>query len=397
LNVEETAIRIIGRNLAYWQEQCDRDRHRNFEHYRQSDFRLQRAVQLGLDTEEHLLAAIKLLLLLWDAIDASGHWQRWEPFYARCAGLEAIQGRAEAADIRNRLGFSAALQNKVPEAINHFNAGLALSESLEHPAGQFDSLMGLAMVYHRDNQQDLARQQAQAALALLEGSTERDRARAAILTILGLVKSAQGHLAQAEADFRQVLAIREKLGIRHETLRALNNLGDALIGQQKLMAANAVFEQAQRLIDKSQNSLNKVFFYNNFGTLRYRMESYREAEILFFQIDRGYLKRNGHWLELGRSLQNLGSAIQVQERHDEAIEYLLEADALFEQEGDNLLSGYSKEALALSYRANGRLEEALQHAQQAVASLRDYQHQSYIRAKVADIQKDIDDLNFRLS
>lgn len=207
---------------------------------------------------------------------------------------------------------------------------------------------------------------------------------------LGNTLKAQRRFAEAEASFRRALDIRRALAQqdkpRYEQLVAttLNNLGNVLSGKRLFKEALAALEEAldirARLAkqDPQRFTLARVGIISNIATVYQEEREFERARqelelalslLLEASISNPMLKKD----DIPRVRLNLGMTNRMEERWDEAIEHLRQAERAYRDPGEagrgtnlNALSTALKE-LACAQLGKGDVPAARTHFREALS------------------------------
>jgi len=216
--------------------------------------------------------------------------------------LVALEGEESLEVARARVRLAALRQTRgdYDEADTQLTQALAVREKLLPPdhadvAGSLDSLGLLRRAQGRyDEAEDLIRR-ALASARAAAGAEQRNPTVAKYTGHLGLVLQEKGKSADAEAAFREALAMQvDLLGEDHpEVVTTLSNLGNVLANQNR-------YDEAEALLTKGLGLLRKLYgdehiavatqinniaaFYKSKGDLEAAEASQREALAMFRKL-----------------------------------------------------------------------------------------------------------------
>jgi predicted ATPase/class 3 adenylate cyclase/DNA-binding XRE family transcriptional regulator len=159
--------------------------------------------------------------------------------------LREIGATWEVAYVINAMGHFAFGRGETLEAKRHYEEALALFRATGELQGTADNLKNLSRVAYTLGDYDEGRR-------LLEESLTIQQAFGLKNTILdcdchevlGEIACAQGQFAEAEARFRQQLAILRDLGYREQLSWSLSRLGAAVLAQERLGDAATLLAEA---------------------------------------------------------------------------------------------------------------------------------------------------------
>ncbi len=224
---------------------------------------------------------------------------------------------------------------------------------------------------------DLPEAERHARLAWTETQTAAPERRAAVANALGNILRDQGRVAEASAQLREALRLREEgLGAHHPDVAiALNNLGLVLLDAGDSDEAKQLFSRA---LDITYDALGRehprvAVFLNNLANVAYGRGELEEAEPLYAQTVELLAKRLGDdHLSTLTTKGNLGLVVRGK---GEAARALGIAEDVLEGVQQTLPAGHPSVAMAHNNLAGvlwdlGRLDEARTHYETAVAQRR---------------------------
>jgi len=149
------------------------------------------------------------------------------------------------------------------------NGGTAL---MLHNVGMLDSLQG---------HDEVAQRLLQEALKLIKSIPEADPAfMAQVLNGIGIIHYRLGNNGKAEKFFEQVMQITSAPGVRFDSARTLNNLGDVYLAQRKLKKAEDTFKRVLEMkeAEVGQSHPDLVLTLTALGVLYSETKRYTAAE-----------------------------------------------------------------------------------------------------------------------
>lgn len=175
---------------------------------------------------------------------------------------------------------------------------------------------------------------------------------------LGLACYAQGELTQAEAHYRQALAVFET---RHPAQAApiLHNLGSLLWTQGQFAGAERAFTQALQLQVAGQDSHGQAETRNSLGLIYEARGEWAAAAESYMQ-SLSLLQQWGDLYGQVQVLTNLGNLCWLQGDYGQALTHHEQALALAADLGDVKLQGQVLTGLGDTYRMLQRTEDAEQ-------------------------------------
>ncbi|KAL1978250.1 hypothetical protein VTN31DRAFT_1109 [Thermomyces dupontii] len=162
----------------------------------------------------------------------------------------------------------------------------------------------------------------------LDGQTTVDDVKVDLLFKLALSFTILGQYREAETMWRRELEGRGKLqGPSHpETLRTINNLGNAVQNQGEYEKAEAMYRRALEGWEKAlgPDHPDTLTSANNLGTILSERREYEKAETIFRRALEGREKVLGpDHPDTHVNVDNLIKILEKQERHEEAGEIRL--------------------------------------------------------------------------
>jgi tetratricopeptide (TPR) repeat protein/transcriptional regulator with XRE-family HTH domain len=235
------------------------------------------------------------------------------------------------AYVLNELGFLRVLTGDYPAAAASHQQALVLACSAGDRRGQAWTLTGLALVQHLTGEIPAAVASLQQALALF-GDLGDLHGQARALNGLSVVQQETGDYPAAAASQQQALALFRDLGHRFGQAQALNDLG--LVQQEtgEYPAAAASHQQALKLFGDLGNLLGQAEALNRLGELSLRTSAIgpaRDQHTRALAIARDISATP----EEARALEGLGCAHLQDGNHDEGLDCLRQALAIYQRIG----------------------------------------------------------------
>jgi tetratricopeptide (TPR) repeat protein len=164
---------------------------------------------------------------------------------------------------------------------------------------------------------ELVRESIQGSGMTDEASREAARETARILNLLAMINQRAGRYAQAENDYRQVLALNRERGDRAAALATLNSLGVLAHLQGDFNVALGYFQESHRLAKEMGFQELSLVCLNNLAGAQVELGDYAQAEAGLREV----LRRtdNPTWFLLTEVYRSLALACLGQNRRDEAL------------------------------------------------------------------------------
>jgi tetratricopeptide (TPR) repeat protein/transcriptional regulator with XRE-family HTH domain len=235
------------------------------------------------------------------------------------------------AYVLNELGFLRVLTGDYPAAAASHQQALVLARSAGDRHSQAWTLTGVALVQHLTGDHPAATASLQQALALF-GDLGDLPGQAQTLNGLGVVQQETGGYTAAAASQRQALVLFRDLGDLMGEAYALNDLG--LVQQEtgEYPAAAASHQQALKLFGDLGNLLGQAEALNRLGELSLRTWAIgpaRDQHTRALAIARDISATP----EEARALEGLGRAHLQDGNHDEGLDCLRQALAIYQRIG----------------------------------------------------------------
>ncbi|MEB3237644.1 MAG: adenylate/guanylate cyclase domain-containing protein [Candidatus Sericytochromatia bacterium] len=316
--------------------------------------------ELGIVTAE--IAACKGVLL-----DRKGELEPAITAYAQACALTqdpAARARAMAgmADIHRRLG-------QYPEAMAKAREAYGILEELGRSAeaALMHSVLGLCL-WRQGDLEGAMREHAEAMRLRVQAGDIQGQTKSA--NNLGVAAIARGRWGEALEHFERSVMLARRLGDRVQLAMASNNLGDLLLKSGDDDGAERAIQQALKLAEQTGNVLDRLTATANLAELHMvRSEHVQALEL--FDVGLRLMAETGAdefapelWCHRGRAL--LGA-----DRLAEAREALEKAVVLGETQGNTSATTLARSYLAEVTYGEGRTDEAVAAAREALAQLRE--------------------------
>ncbi len=181
---------------------------------------LHNALQISQEVGDRRGEGNTLLNLVAIAIEQAEYSQALAQGHRALDICQQIGDKQGEAIVRDSLGIIALQIGDFPQAKREFNASITLYEEIGDPLGLAHTLVGVALLYHRLEQQETAVNKAQHAIHLSQ-ETDAPVAHATALTVLGHALTAQQKYTKAKQAFQQAIIIRQKIGQEHLAIEPL--------------------------------------------------------------------------------------------------------------------------------------------------------------------------------
>jgi tetratricopeptide (TPR) repeat protein len=321
----------------------------------------------------------KLAASLAYICDQHNHWTDWQHTQelALEASRQAGNRHAEANGLRSlgsvhlrQMGSESLGQNRLEQAVAHFEQCLPIFRELEDRRGEAQTLLDLASAYIEQSRIDRAIECLDLCKPLFED--ERDRGGLAWTRLaFGRVHRIQGRYRHATLCFRRALAVMRRIGDRHGEGYALVNLGIIHRDRKSHEPALGYFRQALEIFEEQGDRDGQTWCLINAGHV-YRDQG-RLPEALD-RLNRGLRSFRSVGDRVGQAwtLVNIGQVYREQEQLDEAMATLDECLELFEELKDKRGRAWAFVNLGEIHRLRGQDDRALEYLNLALPILRGF-------------------------
>jgi putative nucleotidyltransferase with HDIG domain len=276
----------------------------------------------------------------------------------------------------------------LPEAIDAYQAAIALAEARGESAVLAEALRRFAVVWHHRNDSAQARE-------LCHRSHEVARAvgldflAAEALNTLGGVEMTTDALAEAQSHFLQALELGG--GSQELKARVEQNLGILANIQGDLAEAATRYARSLDLYLRSGDEVGCALAYHNLGMVNADREDWDQADS-YFSRSREIAERAGQVYLQGLCLVNHAEVHVARQRFEDARHDAERALAVFEQLGMGAEKSGAYRVLGVMYRETGRPVEAetrLRAAMELAASARSVLNQAEAARELALLCRDL--------
>jgi len=185
--------------------------------------------------------------------------------------FRAIGATWEVGFVIDNMGNFAFGRGETLEAKRHFEEALALFRAIGELQGTSDRLKDLGQVAYTLGNYDEGRRLLQESLAIQQAvGLKNTILDCGCHEVLGEIASAQGQFAEAEARFRQELAIVRELGYREPLSWSFSRLGGAVLAQDRLSDAAGLLAEALAIAEGCGDPRGIARAHNQLGELALR-------------------------------------------------------------------------------------------------------------------------------
>jgi len=192
-------------------------------------------------------------------------------FERSLAILREIGDTWVVAFVIDNIGWFAFGRGETLEAKRHWEDALALFRAIGEVQGTTDQLMDVGRVAYTLGNYDEGRRLLQESLAIQQAGGLKNRfLDCDCQELLGEIASAQGQFAEAEAHFRQQLAILRDLGYRERLSWSYSRLGAAVLAQDRLGDAARLLAEALTIAERCGDERGIARAHKELGYLALR-------------------------------------------------------------------------------------------------------------------------------
>jgi class 3 adenylate cyclase/tetratricopeptide (TPR) repeat protein len=325
------------------------------------------AAQQALDELDALgIASAEIAECRGVLLDRKGELEPAIVAYAQACTLTedpASRARATAgmAEIHRRLG-------QYPEAMAKAREAFRVLEDLGRSAeaALMHSILGLCM-WRQGDLEGAMREHGEAMRLRVQAGDIQGQTKSA--NNLGVAAIASGHWPEALEHFERSVMLARRLGDRIQLAMASNNLGDLLLKSGDDEGAERAIQQALKLAEQTGNVLEGLTATANMAELHMVRAEYDEALALFDDCLRLMAETGADefapelWCHRGRALMGAGRLGEAREAVDRAI-------SLGEAQGNTSATALARSQMAEVTAAEGRKDEAVVAAREALDQLR---------------------------
>jgi tetratricopeptide (TPR) repeat protein len=366
-------VRSVTANLAYWHSRTESQDESNLaclDPERQNIFR---AVQYGLMVPDAWPVTADV------AVQATSFMSQRMLLPEWIVVLERLLEAGPNDDLDRRFKLLIKI-GKAHRANFHLSAAEGAFERAESTARELndrnmlaEAAYNLSFNYLRMRRYPEAEQYGRQVLELQEDyDGAKPRLVAEAHRTLGEAAGKQGDLGKAEAYLRKAVAMWRDMGRPAYLARNMDALANILRHAGKFDEAIALYEEAVRLLEPTNDTLDKALLQINLGVLYFNMDDLKASELAFRRADTNWLRRSDNWNYQATATFNLGNVLLAQKRWDEAEPLLRRAIKLQEQMEDEVALANAIGALGECLAGRGEKAAAEAQFDAAIALLEKY-------------------------
>ncbi|MFD6281051.1 BTAD domain-containing putative transcriptional regulator, partial [Streptomyces sp. NPDC060209] len=278
----------------------------------------------ALDGRESVVAAAGLATSLTTLFQVGSHFDDWERIQNRALKAALSSGdRHSAAKVHRCLGELTTILDRYPEALNHFEQALLLTEGQE-PTYRASAMAGLAYVYRLLGQYSSAALHFEEAAELAE-SARNDNCLVYATNGLGVIDLEQGRVEAAVVRFTKCLRVSRIAGYRPGEAQALRCLGQSHRALGDYPAAADAYRQAAAISEDLGDRLSATHATCWLGDILVRQGEHGEGRRLLARSLWTYREFGNLWGEaatlyaLAEAQLAVGRSVPARRRAEAAV------------------------------------------------------------------------------
>jgi len=177
---------------------------------------------------------------------------------------------------------------------------------------------------------------------------------------LGMIAHKRRRFDEAEAAYKQALAIKLEFNDRHSAASTYGELGGVALGQRRFAEAEAAYKQALAIDAEFNDRHSAAFMYHQLGIVAQEQRRFAEAEAAYKQALAIKLEFNDRY-SAAKTYHHLGIVAQEQRR-------FAEAEAAYNQALEIYAEFNDRHRQAGTYHWLGRVAEEQRHFTDAEAA-----------------------------
>ncbi len=371
-NADPEFVALVHRSLAIWIDtfknldefdwfEIDRDRANIFQQ-----------LSFGIAHTSTFETAVSLCVILFEYIERRGYWQEWYSLFELAyAQFDQADYSPLKLQLLNCLVQLNILMDRTEEA-DYYLTSLSVSLEALPPSIQGGSLLcSLAQVAVRKGEYDEAKAKSKMALKIYN-EIDYQSGMAHVKVILGMIYQQTNQRDKAIEHYENALIQWQSLENDFWIARTMINLAYCLIEIDQFDAADGYFDQALKILAKSNYEFDKATAHINRGLLYYRLEKWTKAEDEFNLANSRFLRESPHTYLKSLIFHNLGSVQIKKGDYSIAEENLNFAVELRRQLDDDLRLASSLGTSGELLQLNGKQDDSKAALDEALGLLEKY-------------------------
>ena len=296
---------------------------------------------------------------------------------AGLAAEAALEGLSQLEDARTKLraelegdlGYVLDKSSQLPEALGHFEQGLAIRQELGDRKGEAVTLNNISHIYHGWGRYGEAFKTLKQSLAIQQEIGDR-KGEAVTLNNISQIYDAWGRYEQASKTLKQSLAIQRELGDRAGEAVTLSNISQIYHVWGRNEEALKTLEQSLAIQQEIGERPGEAVTLNNISTI-YHAWGRNEEALKTLERSLAVSQEIGDRKAEAVTLNNISAIYHAWDRYEEALKILEQSLAIQREVGDRAGEAVALNNISQIYHAWGRHEEALKLLEQSLAIQRE--------------------------
>jgi tetratricopeptide (TPR) repeat protein len=264
--------------------------------------------------------------------------------------------------------------------LDYFNRGLSLAVEINNDQAKANTLQGLGVAYRLLNRLDDALRNYRESLAIKQRIGDK-RGMGVSLDEIGMVEQMSGRHDSARRHFQEALKIQREIADKNGTALSLLNLGNLAYDSGRYDDALSSTRESLQLYQDLGNEQSQSQCLDNIGSSYFAKGDYDNA-LTYYERALQLREKTNVPKEIAGTLQNLGETTANLGQYDKAVAYYVRALDLARKAGDARLTAFISANLGSVFEHQGRYGAALGARQDAITALRQANDQTRWMAEV---------------
>ena len=261
------------------------------------------------------------------------------------------------ADLEGELGYALGKSSQLPEAVRHFEQGLAVCREIGDRAGEAVALNNLSQIYHSWGRYEEALKLLEQSLAIRREIGDR-AGEAVTLNNISTIYHDWGRYDEALKTLEQSLAISQEVGDSAGEAVTLSNISQIYDAWDRYEEALKTLEQSLAIRREIGDRAGEAVTLNNLSQIYHSWGRYEEA-LKTLEQGLAVCREVGHRAGEAVTLNNISQIYHAWGRNEEALKTLEQSLAISQEVGDRAGEAVTRWNLGLEYERRGDLMRAL--------------------------------------
>ncbi len=273
------------------------------------------------------------------------------------------------------------IKNSNPQAgLDNLTRALNLAIRLENEQEKANIQQAMGIAYSMLNKPDDALQNYQASLAIKQKIGDK-RGAGASLEQIASIQDGMGHPEAALASYKQALAIRREIGDKDGIGNTLIDMGSFYHDHGKGEDALKLFKEALQIENDLGNETNQALCLHNIGASSVDKGDYQDGLTYLNQAYEIRKKLNVPE-DTAETLHDLAEANAKLGQYDTALSQYLKASEIRRGTNDQRGAALESESMALIFAAQGRYSAALGSMQEALKVFQQLKERTFFTVEI---------------